>query len=1458
MATSLGICVGATTVSAVQIEANVSPETREADLVSDPIRVKAKIVRPHAGDLQKALSSVLEEMDLSQVRKIAATGRKFRHLIQLPSISEPEAVEHAYRYAKPPGIRCPAVISAGGETFMVYKLDPRGRISNVFTGNKCAAGTGEFFQQQLRRLDTSLDQVSAWNADVDPYPVSGRCSVFCKSDCTHATNKGIAKEKVVAGLGQMMAGKIIELLKSLDIRNVMLTGGTSQNQMMVRHLQKVLPGLIIPEHAPYYEALGAASWALDQPDVHLPPIENLFTQHEGRFEKLPPLAKQRSHVEFKTLGRDQVRTGDVCLLGLDVGSTTTKAVLLRQSDNAMLASVYLRTNGDPVGASRKCYAAIASQVEEKVPLEQIHITGIGVCGSGRHIAGLHAMTDGVINEITAHATAAIFFDPEVDTIFEIGGQDAKYTHITNGVPSDYAMNEACSAGTGSFLEESAWETMGIAMEEIAEVAMKGQSPPNFSDQCAAFIASDIKNAIQEGVAREDIVAGLVYSVCMNYSSRVKGNRPVGDKVFMQGGVCYNHAVPLAMADLTGKKIIVPPEPGLMGAYGVALEVRKRQDNGLMSPGHYCLRTLTDRDVAYGRSFICKGGKNNCDRRCSIARIEIEGRAYPFGGACNRYDNLRQGRRVNTSDFNLVRTRQELVFGKYAPTPLNRHSDHFKGRIGINRSFMVNTYYPLYAHFFSALGFEPVLPEEASPVGIDQRNAPFCFPGELAHGFFHALISDPDPPDYIFLPHLRSLPTLNGERHSQTCPLVQAEPFYLQATFRKQLEEQQKRGTRLLAPLLDLSNDPKGVAEAFVAMAREMGISRTAALAAFDHAWAAMQACLNEMRDAGRRALERLDNRPEAIGIVLFARPYNGYVSEAHMGIPDKFASRDILVMPLDFLDIAAEPSIASMYWGMGQRFMMAARKIKPHPQLYGTYITNFSCGPDSFVLNYFRSAMGEKPSLTLELDSHSADAGIETRIDAFLDIVQAHRMNNSPTPTSKAHPAYEPATITFDQGAIAVRSSDGKQLPLSSSNVTLLFPSMGEIGTDALAASFRSAGVKAKALPPSDEAILKIGKGNTSCKECLPLILTTGALLHYIRTERSPTEVVVYFMPNGSGPCRFGQYHIFMQDLIRKLKIPDVAFLSLSSDEGYDGLPPDIHRRAWRSVVASDVFEDIRAMLLTNARNVQDAMPVYHKQYQDIVKALETGRWRDLEAALKTASENLRRIPLKRPTHQVPRITLAGEIYVRRDGLSRQYLTEYLAAKGFAAVCTPVAEWVLYSDYLITKGLAPGPAQKGLKKRLKQHIKSYVMRKDERRIKKILATTELVHAAPVDIDAVIDTAQAHISPHLSGEAVLTVGSVMREVATETCGAIAIGPFGCMPNRISEAILMETMSREDKLAKEPKNSHLDAVLSQCHDLPFLAIESDGSPLSQQTMAKLEAFCLRADRLHQNMLRHNRQH
>jgi predicted CoA-substrate-specific enzyme activase len=1441
----LGICLGASTVSLVEVVQGPNGP-----------RVSSHRLQPHEGDPKRTLVRVLEGLDLNSYDRVVATGRKFRRFVNLTSISEPEAVEYAYPFLKPAGVDCPAVVSAGGETFMVYVLDRGGRIANVVTGNKCASGTGEFFLQQLRRMDVGLNDAAQWAAVEKPHHVSGRCSVFCKSDCTHATNKGIPKSQVSAGLCKMMANKILELLKKVERRDIMITGGTAQNGMMIEYLRQEIPGLVVPREAPFFEALGAALWALAHETAAFPGLERLFLEGVASFDRLPPLEDFAHQVEFKSIASGTLLPGDVCILGLDVGSTTTKAVLLRRADQALLASVYLRTNGDPVGASRRCYRDILDQVRRTVDPAGIRIVGLGVCGSGRQIAGLHALTDGVINEIIAHATAAVYFDPQVDTLFEIGGQDAKYTYITNAVPSDYAMNEACSAGTGSFLEESAFETLGVRMEEIAAVAVKGRRPPNFNDQCAAFISSDIKNAIHEGVPHEDIVAGLVYSICMNYANRVKGNRPVGEKVFMQGGVCYNRAVPLAMASLVGKPIVVPPEPGLMGAFGVALEVQKRIESGLLAEKDFDLAALAGREVAYGRTFTCRGGKEKCDRRCAIAVIEVEGRKYPFGGACNRYYNLRHNVQHDVERLDLVSLRQKLVFETYAATSAASGGPS-RGRIGMNRSFLVNTYFPLYSSFFTRLGFDMVLPDLPTQEGIDQRGAAFCYPVELAHGFFDTLLKNEAPLDFIFLPHFRAVPNLKDEssNQSQVCPLVQGETYYLQTSFRRALERLGRNGTQMLTPLLDFSRGIGDAEKPLVETALRMGADRRAAQAAFAFAKQRQADCFAAMLDAGRQALARIESDPDQFGVILFSRPYNGFAEEAHMGIPHKFASRGIPVIPLDFLGLDQERSKRHMYWGMGKLMMKAARFVEKHPQLFGTYITNFSCGPDSFVISYFRDIMGRKPSLTLELDSHTADAGLETRIEAFLDIVQAYRQLVAKRLIAVPRSEFTPARTQVDEKSARVVTSAGEVLPMTDPRVTVLIPSMGRLGTEAFAAILKGYGYHAKAHRENDEAVLKLGRANTTCKECLPLILTTGTLLSYIHNGKRPDEVLIYFMPTGSGPCRFGQYYIFMEDLIRRQQIPDVALLALSSDNSYIGMDKNFERHAWWAVIVSDVMEDIRAMLLANAVDPPAALEVFEEGWREIMAAMERADFKFLKRRLAACAERLRQVPLKRPTAQVPTVSLTGEIFVRRDSLSRQFLTERLAEKGFATVCAPVAEWIHYCNYLVSQGFNQDPMT--AMEKFKLRLRNFFQGRYEKQIKEILGRSGLVHTESLDVATVIENARPHISLNLTGEAILTVGGSLTEIIHRTCGVIAIGPFGCMPNRLSEAILSETMTAREKLATDPGNPTLRAVLADIDELPFLAIETDGSPFPQLITAKLETFLLRAERIHQRMQEVGRQ-
>ncbi len=1435
---SLGICIGATTLSLVGLIAD-----KDGNISTTNIFIK-----PHNGDPQESLLKTLAELNINNYSKIAVTGRKFRNFVNLSSISEPEAVEVALLHLNGDGKRFNAVVSTGGETFMVYALGKDGRIRSVQTGNKCASGTGEFFLQQIGRMGIPLEEAISIAQAEEPYTVSGRCSVFCKSDCTHATNKGVPKKRITAGLCQMMAEKVLEIIKQIPRKDIMIIGGTSQNSVMIDYLEKEIKNLVVPKEAPYFEALGCALWALNNETVPFPETEHLFNCEQDSFFYLPPLKDFENLVDFKTMEKGEARKGDRCILGLDVGSTTTKAIILRVSDNKILSSVYLRTNGDPVRASMECYEDLYNQLGTLE--DKIKIAGLGVTGSGRQIAGLHAMTDCIINEIIAHATGALFFDPEVDTIFEIGGQDAKYTYITNGVASDYAMNEACSAGTGSFLEEAAKETFGVEMEEIGGIALRGQKPPNFNDQCAAFISSDIKNALHEGLKKEDIIAGLVYSICMNYDNRVKGNRPVGNKVFMQGGVCYNRAVPIAMASLTKKHIVVPPDPGLTGAFGVALEVKRRLEIGLTKEKSFSLERLKDRTLKYGKPFICKGGKEKCDRKCEIARIEIEGETHPFGGACNRWYNLRFNIKVNPEELDMVAFYEKLVFRKHINAPETFKNNRDAKTIGINKSFWTNTYYPLFYDFFSRIGFKVQLSDVLEQNGMNRKGAAFCYPAEISHGYLESILKK--TPDHLFIPQFKGNYVENSPKRCSTCPISQGEPYYLASAFKDhEIYSKLKKNDRILSPVIDFSQGYDNAEDTFVSMAKNLGVGKNKARLAYRKALSVQQTVFDEMKEKGGEVLAELEANPDVIAIVILGRPYNAFVSEAHMGIPNKFASRGVKVIPFEFLPLKDEPADSRMFWSAGQSILKGASYIKKHPQLFGCYITNFSCGPDSFLIGYFRNLMGEKPSLTLELDSHVADAGLETRIEAFMDIIKSYRELDKRVRAADVSDNFVPARVSSNHKRQVFVDSSGKEYSIFDPHVHLIFPSMGKFLTEAAAATFRGMGIRASALPPADEEALGLGKGNATCKECLPLLLTTGSLLKYLKHRKNDKELVIYFMTTASGPCRFGQYSVFINNLIAKLKIENVALFSLTAENSYTDIDEEhLTLKLWSCIVISDIMQDIYSAVLTNAVNLNSAMNIYEKERRRITKTLESySDLKELTQTLETVAINLKKISLKRFIEDTPVVLLTGEIFVRNDDISRQFIVERLARKGFSTKVSTVSEWVYYTDWCFKNNLSR--AHFGLKERLSFLVRSRIMNKHERLIKKILAKSGLFQYKLEDIDHLISRTRHLINPELTGEAILTTGASINEVLDHYCGVIAIGPFGCMPNRISEAILSREMNKDGKTAAGISSKITRDLLNKIEDLPFLAIESDGNPFPQIITAKLETFLLQAGRIHEEM-------
>lgn len=1412
---TLGICIGSSSISLVGLK-------KTGDVITEEIKLSAF----HNGNVKKEFERIFNQINYDRYDKICVTGRKFKSFLNLTSISEPEAVEYAIKGL---GIKegyYNAVASVGGETTLIYQLNAKGNICNVLTNNKCASGTGTFFIQQLGRMGLSVENLRDEYSLDEVFDVSGRCSVFCKSDCTHALNKGIKKEKIVAGLVKMIAYKVTRLLSSLKEKRVILIGGVTKVPSMVKFIRDDVDDLHVPDQSWCFEAFGAACWAFENETIKYESKGELFFKNHSSFNTTSPLENAKHLVEFKTIEFGMITEDDICILGIDIGSTTTKAVLIRKSDTTILSSVYLRTDGDPIEASKKCYKHILQAIGEK----NVKIVGLATTGSGRKIVGLHSLTKSIYNEIICHAAASVKFDPEVDTIFEIGGQDAKYTYITSGIPSDYAMNEACSAGTGSFLEEIGKESLNIDVSDIAELALESQNPVNFNDQCSAFISSDIMTAFQEKYEKKDIVAGIVIAVCKNYNNRVRGARPIGKKIFMQGGVCYNHAVPIAMASLLKVNIIVPPIPGYMGAYGAALELKKRLENNFQEEQLFNLDELANREIDNDESIICSGGKEKCDRKCKINIVKINGRRIPFGGACNKYFNNSQNIYTVSDKNDLVALREKMVFHEFS-FPSGNADDNSK-TIGINRSFLVNMLYPLYFNFWDQLGYKVVLPDSIMNSGIEKCNTHFCYPAEISHGFFENLLCKKC--DYIFMPHVLHIPHTGCDIDNKTCVFVQGEPYYLKTAFKE------SHLPPIIAPVIDFQSNLKNVRSEFVNSAISIGNNKKNAEEAFDYGMMKLDEYRKKALKIGDEIIRDLEQTPDEIAVVLIGRWYNALCSEGNMSIPKKFASRGIKVIPFDFIPYNYENTKFHMHWGIGKINLQVAKIIKKHEQLFAAYITNFSCGPDSFIVQYFRDIMGVKPSLTLELDSHTADIGLDTRIEAALDIFKYFKKIEKKTIITDKE--FVPAQIIYKKDGVLFIDSEKKEWKINDSNVTILVPAQGRFLTDSIVAALKGEGLNAKAIGIPDQSSLAYGKANTGCKECLPYTMTIGLLAKYIEQKKN-NEKVAYFFAGDSNPCRVEQYPIGFRRFIEKNKIADVAVYSPSGKESFAGIDFKGTLKIWKTLCAVDAFEQIYTYLITHGINPKTAMASFNREWNNFLLNLEGKDTVSLEKRLGMISENLSQISVERKVKNSLRVTITGEVYVRTETFCRQSIEEKLGDLGLVAKIVPMIEWHYYINRILIKNYRYDNLS--LVNRGLIFIQDKVQSHIETNIKKIFKKTGMYHPDPIDVKSIMKTSSNLIDNRLIGENSLTIGTGLNEVIDSTYGVISFLPFACLQGRLAEAMLKNN-TNYNKMLQHHNDSKISDRDKDSIPVPFVSIEVDGNPFSQLIEARLEVFALQVKR------------
>lgn len=1413
---SLGICIGASTITVVQLH------TSGGEIIIDKV---SSLV--NNGNPKETIEKILEEFPTNL--PVVVTGRKFRQRINLSSISESEATEYALRHYFKNGFACNALASLGAETFVVYELSKEGTIRKLISKNQCASGTGEFFMQQIGRMGLSAEEAVKISAGSDPFKVSGRCSVFCKSDCTHALNKGIPKEQVSAGLALMIAEKAEELLRKVKSGNIMLVGGVTKNSTVIGFLKEKFSNIFVPDEACHFEAMGAAIYGLTN-DVsimrdHLIDIKtnSLFNFHE-------PLSSFADMVTFKSTGLMQPEKDEEYILGLDVGSTTTKGVIISNRTHAIIAHEYLYTHGNPVKAANDVFISLYKQIT--VPIK---IIGLGVTGSGRHITALYTGTRSVINEITAHARAAVHFDPEVDTIFEIGGQDAKYTLIHNGVPADYAMNEACSAGTGSFIQEAAWESLKISLYDIESEALRSEKPLDFRDQCAALIGSDIKSALQENHSKQDILGGLVYSICLNYVNRVKGKRAVGKKIFMQGGVCYNKAIPIAMAAVTGKPIIVPPFPGLMGAFGTALKVKEEIDCGITSKSDFNLSEIIKRQFETGKTFICRDKQNGCDRKCEINTFKVNGKVIAFGGACNKYYDAFTNTQPDWQKNDFVKVRMEKIYS-------SQNTNTGALSIGLNQSFTLNRLYPLYNSFFTSLGFRTILSDRVDKEGFDNQHSSFCYPVELSHGLFSNLISK--SPDYIFMPEIYEM-HVEGCEHDQkdssaTCVFVSKEVNYLSQAF--DFDE-----TRIIHPYLNFARGYLSQENEFVKIAQRLGVHNTSTIRKkFRKSVRFQQTIEQELLGLGDNILNNLALNPEETAFVIVGRDYNAFTGFANKGIPQKLASLGYKVIPYDIINSSHEEIISYQSWEAGKRILRAAQTIRKNPQLFPVYISNYSCGPDSFLVPIFRKIMGDKPSLTLELDQHTADAGINTRIDAFLDVIANYRNFGIHKDRLNGHD-FQAARIESNGKRSVFIDSDNISLDLKSKKVTIVVPAIGDMAAALFSASLRSLGYNSVALPEMDDQILENGHKYTSGKECLPIILLTGSLMTLIDKYKLNGERLAFLNIGGTSACRVSQYPVFLSDLVKSEKIRNVAMFTLISQEGYLGLSKGFLKRSIEAIILDDVLEDVRSGILSNALDSEKGLEIFYQEFGKLVDTFSND-YNNLFNELENFAHKIAaQIPYKIPVAESRYIALTGEIFIRHNQFAHKKLNHYFGKRGFILKDAYISEWVKYLDYAWRKGVdrPKFTFTETVSRLIREKYITYM----EFRIQKILEHTGYLKRHKTRVVNTIKHS-LHILPlESTGEPALTLGTALAEGYEQFCGIINIGPFGCLQTRIGEAVCTPNMT----LAKKKKvkdnlliDYSIPEGLDEDTDIPFLTIECDGKSFPQIIESRLETFVVQAER------------
>ncbi|GAK60785.1 hypothetical protein U27_00683 [Candidatus Vecturithrix granuli] len=1030
-----------------------------------------------------------------------------------------------------------AIIEIGGQDSKLIIFDQEARPQNGrvaikdFTMNElCAAGTGAFLDEQAHRLGIAIEDFAAIALQSEsPAHIAGRCAVFAKTDMIHLQQKGTPMPDILLGVAYSMARNYLSnLVRGRQLSPlVAFQGGVAANQAIQHAFCDLLKfqneEMIIPKYYKTIGAFGAALFAMEDEKkslpcsfadilTTLPDLETLdlaeradsfFPALHTQIPYSPDLSDASLIVPAQQQDAAPVDKALGVYLGIDIGSVSEKLAAIAE-DGGVVYQQYCYSYGKVLPTLIQLLKDFNQSEFGKIP-----VLGVGVTGSGRYLAAKVIGADVVKNEISAQVKGTRHLMPECDTVIEIGGQDAKFIRLEGESHLDFLMNKVCAAGTGSFLQEQA-ERLHVDLEQdYSRLAFQSRRPVKLGNKCTVFMESDLVHYTQKGYALHDLLAGLSYAIAGNFIDRVAQNRPFGDEICFQGGVAANESVKAAFEHLLHKPVLVPPYHKITGALGAALLAREARMNQEFSDSRYHPASLDS--ICVERTFQCRA----CSNRCFIQQFSLDGNIIYFGGICGKYELgsyargpvPEQANRPSSRRFTALNVMQQITT-LFDQTPVPIPPKPLKN-LGIPRGLLFYEFYPLWNSFFTRAGFRVVTSQPSNrklvEEGMAHVSVETCLPIKVYHGHVQDLMTQEI--DAVFIPgHVHTPSWESTDTSIVHCPYIQSVPEFIAASF----------NANIVAPTFTSDYDDDAYETMLTSIASQLLPSRSI----FDemlkpyfkdsklseHYQCAVRDFQQFKAARYRLGREFLATRDlNDIVYVVFGKPYSLYDPELNMNLFQKMSLLGMEGIPVDTIDadeIEIPEELRGMSWYYNLRMLKAALVVNKDLRLFPIILTNYGCGPDPFSFRYLQEAFTEKPILVIEIDEHTADTGIVTRLEAFHDEIQ--HLKSSPKSTHREK-----------------RLADVYVLKPSQKYDKVYLPHFAE-HAHIFAAVLRANGTDAEVLPPPNEKVRELGRRHAVGGECQPFLNLMADYLYLLESGRYEKNSAFFMFMNGG--CKMVQY----------------------------------------------------------------------------------------------------------------------------------------------------------------------------------------------------------------------------------------------------------------------------------------------------------------------------------------------